>query len=146
MGLTSKDLARFSQDAQKQILQKVLQKERKLKNQPCDYIMPDGTTQHFDSKKERDRFAELLLLQKAGKISDLECQAKYVLIPVQRRDDGTVERECSYYADFVYRDGNGNIVVEDVKGYKDTSSATYAKFVIKRKLLLERYGITIHEV
>lgn len=41
---------------------------------------------------------------------------------------------------------DGKTVVEDVKGYRDPSSAAYAKFVIKRKLMLERYGIQIQEV
>ena len=41
---------------------------------------------------------------------------------------------------------DGETVVEDVKGYRDPSSAAYAKFVIKRKLMLERYGIRVKEV
>ena len=41
---------------------------------------------------------------------------------------------------------NGKIVVEDVKGYRDPSSAGYAKFVLKRKLMLYVHGIIIKEV
>lgn len=41
---------------------------------------------------------------------------------------------------------DGRLVVEDVKGYRDPQSAGYAKFVIKRKLMLERYGIKVKEV
>ena len=103
----------------------------------------DGIT--FDSRKEALRYRELMLLQRAGKISRFELQKKYVLIPAQRINGKVVERECSYIADFVYQE-NGKTVVEDVKGYRDPSSAGYAKFVIKRKLMLYKYGIRIREV
>lgn len=119
----------------------------------------DGIT--FDSKKEAARYQELQLLQWSGQIQNLQTQVKYVLIPTQReasfevyksgpnkgrRKPGKVlECECSYIADFVYTQ-DGETVVEDVKGYRDPSSAAYAKFVIKRKLMLERYGIQIKEV
>lgn len=115
----------------------------------------------FDSKKESCRFQELQLLQWSGQIQNLQTQVKYVLIPTQReasfevyksgpnkgrRKPGkVVEHECSYVADFVYTQ-DGETVVEDVKGYRDPSSAAYAKFVIKRKLMLERYGIRVKEV
>lgn len=100
----------------------------------------------FDSKKEYERFVELQWLEKAGRISGLERQRKYELIPKQLGADGKVaERECSYVADFVYLE-DGKIIVEDVKGYRDPSSAGYAKFVIKRKLMRYLYGIEVREV
>ena len=114
----------------------------------------------FDSKKEARRYQELRLLQWSGQIQNLQTQVKYVLIPTQReagfevyksgankgrRKPGKViEHECSYVADFVYIQ-DGETVVEDVKGYRDPASAGYAKFVIKRKLMLERYGIRVKE-
>jgi len=114
----------------------------------------------FDSKKEAKRYQELRLLQWSGQIQNLQTQVKYVLIPTQReagfevyksgpnkgrRKPGKViEHECSYVADFVYIQ-DGETVVEDVKGYRDPASAGYAKFVIKRKLMLERYGIRVKE-
>lgn len=100
----------------------------------CEY---DG--QVFDSKKELKRFQELKLLEKAGEINDLRRQVKYVLIPSQRRDGKVVERECSYWADFVYEE-NGQTVVEDVKGF---STADYK---IKRKMMLLFHNIQIREV
>ena len=99
----------------------------------------------FDSRKEAQRYAELRLLEKAGVISELRTQVKYTLIPSQKRSDGKTERECYYLADFVYRQ-NGATVVEDVKGYRDPASAAYAKYTIKRKLMLERYGIEVREI
>ena len=101
----------------------------------------------FDSKKEANRYAELNLLRRAGVIQDLQLQKKFLLIPKQIINGKVAERECSYIADFVYTDvKSGKTIVEDVKGYRDPSSAAYAKFVIKRKLMLWKYDIRIKEV
>ena len=115
----------------------------------------DGV-QH-DSKKEARRWCELKLLQKAGKISELQRQVEFELIPAQyetyeryskkgeKLADGmrTVERKCCYIADFVYTE-NGQRVVEDTKGYKRGSA--YAIFAIKRKLMLYVHHVRIREV
>ncbi len=120
---------------------------------------PDG--QEFDSKAEYTRWCELKLLERAGKISGLQRQVKYELLPavyetIPRVSTKTgkelkpkqklVEAAVSYIADFVYTDEHGETVVEDVKGYRDPSSAGYAKFVIKRKLMLYFHSIKIREV
>lgn len=109
----------------------------------CDGIV-------FDSKKEAKRYRELALLERSGKIKDLQMQVKYELIPSQRDIYGRViERAVIYIADFVYTDISTpvhRLIVEDVKGYRKTNSAAYAKFVIKRKLMLYRYGLRIEEV
>lgn len=123
-----------------------MRQTRKYKNTKVEHVLPDGTVLTFDSKKELARYCELALLQKAGRISGLAMQQKYELIPAIRRPDGKLERACTYVADFVYTDEDGETVVEDVKGYRDPASAAYAKFVIKRKLMLQRYGICIKEV
>lgn len=106
----------------------------------------------FDSKKEAKRFAELSLLETAGTISDLQRQVKYVLIPAQREPDTVgarggikkgkvIEKECSYIADFVYKDLTLNeTVVEDTKGFKTRD------YIIKRKLMLSVHGIRIKEI
>ena len=107
----------------------------------------------FDSRKEARRYQELLLLQRAGTIRNLQRQVKYVLIPAQydtyarlgkkgqRLKDGKVllERECAYIADFVYEE-NGKTVVEDTKGVKTKD------YTIKRKLMLYVHKIKIREV
>lgn len=99
----------------------------------------------FDSRREAGRYLDLCVLEKAGKIKNLRRQVKYVLIPSQRKSDGKIERETSYYADFVYFDcEKQKEVVEDVKGMK--MGAAYNVFVIKRKLMLERFGIEVLEV
>ena len=108
----------------------------------------DGIT--FDSKREAKRYQELLLLEKAGAIQDLQRQVKFVLIPAQREPDTigkrggihrgkTIEKECSYYADFVYQEA-GETVVEDTKGMRTTD------YIIKRKLMLYTHGIRIKEI
>ena len=116
-------------------------------------VLPDGTV--FDSEKEYKRWCELRLLEKAGEIQNLQRQVPFVLIPTQNEEVvrfskktgkqlkskmKTAEQACVYYADFTYLE-NGKLVVEDVK-----SEATRTDlYKIKRKLLLERYGIKIKE-
>lgn len=93
----------------------------------------------FDSKKEYIRYRELVLLQKAGQVTDLKRQVKFELIPSQRVDGKVLERACTYVADFVYTE-NGKTVVEDTKGFKTKD------YIIKRKLMLWVHGIRIMEV
>ena len=88
----------------------------------------------FDSKAEFIRWCELRILERAGKISDLQRQVKYELIPKQKG-----ERACTYLADFVYKDSDGNTVVEDTKGVKTDA------YRIKKKLMLFVHGIRIKE-
>lgn len=97
----------------------------------------------FDSRKEASRYVYLKQQEKAGLISDLELQKKFVLIPKQTDGKKTVERECAYYADFVYIK-DGETIVEDVKGYRNGQA--YALFTIKRKLMLYVHGIRVKEV
>jgi hypothetical protein len=97
----------------------------------------------YASKKEAQRAAELQLLERAGAISELKEQQKWLLLPAQRDANGELlERECSYYADFTYRDANGELVVEDVKS-EPTKTPEYR---IKRKLMLWVHGVRIREV
>ena len=88
-------------------------------------IIVDGIT--FDSKKEARRYQELKALEKAGVIYGLRTQVKYLLIPAQHESTDEVyikgknkgkpkkgkllERECAYYADFVYSKKSGELVV-----------------------------------
>ena len=94
----------------------------------------------FDSKKERRRYNELLLLQRAGKIHGLNRQVRFPLIPA---GDGEYrhERPAFYTADFTYWE-NGKFVVEDVKSSATREDAAY---ILRRKLMLERYGYSIRE-
>lgn len=107
------------------------EKKRKYRNEKVQY---DGRT--FDSKWEMERYCELKLLEKAGRIKDLKCQQRFVLI-----EKSTEHRETAYVADFTYYE-NGKLVVEDCKS-KITKTSTYK---IKKKLMFERYGIKIREI
>lgn len=100
-------------------------------------ITRDGMT--FDSLKEYRRYCELSLLERAGKVTDLQRQVKFELIPSQRIGGKVVEKACTYVADFVYTE-NGRKVVEDTKGFKTKD------YIIKRKLMLWVHGIKIKEI
>lgn len=93
----------------------------------------------FDSAKEARRYGELVLLQRAKVISDLQRQVKFELIPAQKVNGKMVERACTYVADFVYVE-NGEKVVEDTKGFSTKD------YIIKRKLMLYVHGIRIREM
>ena len=104
----------------------------------------------FDSQKEANRYCELKLLEKAHKISGLELQKEFVLIPAYyevtygargKPKKKCVERACTYRADFTYYDIDDDMwVVEDTKGVKTK------EYIIKRKLMLNKYGIRIKEI
>lgn len=97
----------------------------------------------FDSEKEAMRYIALSELEQKGIIRNLQLQKKYELIPTQRDENGKViERACYYYADFVYDRCDGVEIVEDVKS-KITKTPLY---IVKRKLMLYRYGIQVQEV
>ena len=114
-------------------------------------VTVDGMT--FDSRKEYIRWCELVLLQRAGQITDLQRQVKFELIPTQyeykprygklgrclKDSKHRVENAVNYVADFVYQK-DGQTVVEDTKGFKTKD------YIIKRKLMLHVHGIKILEV
>lgn len=90
----------------------------------------------FHSKHEAQRYSELVLLQKAGEIENLQLQVTY------RLDVGG-HHICKYIADFVYDDKNGRQVVEDTKSYATAKDPVYR---LKKKLMKACHGIEIHEV
>lgn len=113
--------------------------------------MPKIETPHgkFDSKDEYTRYLELLALEGAGEISDLQTQVKYELVP---KTD--MFRAMTYTVDFQYIE-NGKLIVEDVKGYTHRTgkgkagkwrSYQYRIFIDKRKIMYWRYGIWVHDV
>ena len=113
-----------------------IRQQSKYKNSKTTY---NGEV--FDSLKELRRYKELLALQGAGKIKDLDRQVKYALIPSQKDANGkTIERPINYYADFVYTDTATNKrIVEDVKGVRTDA------YILKRKIMLAWFGIQIKE-
>ena len=105
---------------------------------------PDGAI--HDSRKEAVRWMQLRALEREGKITRLQRQVTFVLLPTQReqttevykrgekkgqlKEGKVLEHSVSYVADFVYIDADGNKVVEDTKGFRTKD------YVIKRKLML----------
>ena len=98
---------------------------------------------NFDSIHERDRYIALFNMRACGEISNLRTQVRFQLTPPQYENGKLVEQPCYYVADFVYCDRYGKTVVEDAKSEITRKNQTY---IIKRKLMLERYGIRIVEV
>lgn len=92
----------------------------------------------FASKKECERYIELLDMQKKGKIENLKLQEEFILIPENKFFKAVI-----YIADFVYEDGDG-LIVEDVKGLK--KGAAYSLFKIKQKLFYQKYHVVIREI
>lgn len=95
----------------------------------------------FDSKAEALRWQELRMLEHAGHIADLQRQVPFVLIKGGRWRNGKAYPKTVYKADFVYTDlHTGEKVVEDVKGF------ITPEYKLKKKLMMDKYGIEIKEV
>ena len=85
----------------------------------------------FDSAKEAQRYRELKLLEKAGEISNLELQPRF-LLQESFKKNGKTYRKIEYVADFKYIE-KGKTKVEDVKGLQTDV------FKIKHKLFEKKY-------
>ena len=95
----------------------------------------------FDSQKEARRYDELMVMLRAGIISDLRLQPQFTLQESYVTETGERIRAVRYTADFSYRFG-GKLVVEDVK-----SMATRTKeYLRNKKFMRSKYGIDIQEV
>ena len=99
----------------------------------------------FDSRKEAARYDELMLRLRAGQIRDLRLQVQFTLKESYVTPEGERIRAIRYVADFAYLANMGGAwvyVVEDVKS-KATKTAVYR---MKKKLMHEKFGITVQEV
>lgn len=93
----------------------------------------------FDSKKEARRYQFLVLMQRAGQITNLQRQVKYELIPAQYIGGKCVERAVTYTSDFEYDKPSGEHIVEDCKGFRTDV------YKLKKKHMLYKFGIRILE-
>ena len=84
----------------------------------------------YDSKWEAERAYQLDMLERAGKISNLERQVRFILQDGYVNNQGKKIRPISYFADFVYVDSKGRKVVEDTK----SPATRTAEYRIKKKL------------
>jgi hypothetical protein len=85
----------------------------------------------FDSQAEANRYCELKLLERAGRIKDLKLQPKFPILPGYDKN-GKKIRPIYYIGDFAYIE-NGNKVVEDVKGMETK------EFKLKKKMFEYQY-------
>ena len=142
MALKAEDLARLSPAAQRQIYQKTLAEQRKRATKKKFNNVPTKRNGiKFDSKKEALRYDQLMVMLRAGEISDLKLQPQYTLQESYVTPEGERVRAIRYVADFSYWQ-KGEFVVEDVKS-KATATAQYK---LKKKLMQERFGISVKEV
>lgn len=107
-------------------------------------VLPNGETRMFDSKREAERYDQLVQLLNDGKIRKLKLQPEFTLQNAFT-DPLTNERvrAITYRADFSYEEPCGayswRLVIEDAKGIRTK------EYVLKRKMMLER-GYQITEV
>ena len=123
----------------------------KYHNKPTERVTASGAVLHFDSQKEARRYDELSALERAGEIRELRMQVDFTLQEAYTDGEGRRVRAIRYRADFTYVQVKETIgeytfrdqlVVEDVK-----SRATRTKeYIMKRKLMKERFNIDIQEV
>ena len=93
---------------------------------------------YLPRKGEAKRWGELLWLQQAGEISELERQVDIVLMGANGPLLTPTGKPMVYKADFVYTEDAGR-VIEDVKGFP---SPVYTM----KKAILAAQGVTIKEV
>lgn len=98
----------------------------------------DGYT--FDSIREKNYYIKLKLLEKAGKIKELELQKEYELQPSFKLNNKT-SRKITYRADFTYKTAEDDkLHVIDVKGFRTDV------YRLKKKLFEYKYRIEIEEI
>ena len=108
---------------------------RKYHNKKVEY---GGYT--FDSIREKNYYIKLKLLEKAGKIKELELQKEYELQPSFKLNNKT-SRKITYRADFTYKTTEDDkLHVVDVKGYRTDV------YRLKKKLLEYKSRIEIDKI
>lgn len=142
------DISQLGKDAQAQVMAKMAVQEVKKRSKYGNRkVVRDGIK--FDSEREADRFGELKVLRAMGKIRDLRLQANFTLVEGYTTIEGKRIKPMVYRADFTYErttepDCNGTVhwlrEVEDAKGAKTKD------YLLKKKLMQDKYGITIREV
>lgn len=103
----------------------------------------------FDSKREAARYAELILLLRAGKIRNLKLQPQFTLQESFKTPQGERVRAVVYIADFSYEratepDASGTVhwipVVEDTKGVRTQA------YKLKKRLMQGKFGVEVQEI
>lgn len=146
------EIARLSPAAQRQILEKLgreqaraaMDKAGKYHNRKCTITLPESGKQiTFDSEKEARRFGELRMRLRFNDIRDLRLQVNFTLQEGFTTAGGERVRPIVYRADFTYQErtpSGWRTIVEDVKGVRTK------EYSMKRKMMLEKFGVDIREV
>ena len=95
-------------------------------------------SEKYRSKREMRRHQDLLLLQRAGEISDLKREVPFVLAAAVRYSGKRATPALRYLADFTYM-RSGQFCVEDSKGVRTEG------FRIKKHLMMYAHGIEVIE-
>ncbi len=142
------DISQLGKDAQAQVMAKMAVQEVKKRSKYGNRkVVRDGIK--FDSEREAARFTELKALRAMGRIRDLRLQVNFTLVEGYKTIEGKRIKPMVYRADFTYEratepDRNGTVYwlreVEDAKGAKTKD------YLLKKKLMQDKYGITIREV
>lgn len=81
----------------------------------------------FASIKESRRYQQLQVMERAGLISGLELQPRFLLQVAFTDSFGQTHRAIQFTADFRYfRESDRCVVIEDVKGGKATQDAAFS--------------------
>ena len=147
------EIARLSPAAQRQILEKLGREQAraamdkptgKYHNRKFTVTLPEnGKSITFDSEKEARRFGELRMRLQFNDIWDLRLQVNFTLQEGFTTAEGDRVRPIVYKADFTYQErttSGWRTVVEDVKGVRTK------EYSMKRKMMLEKFGVDIREV
>ena len=148
-----REITRLSPTAQRQILEKLGREQAraamgkpagKYHNRKYTVTLPEnGKSITFDSEKEARRFGELRMRRQFGDVRDLRLQVNFTLQEGFTTAAGERVRPIVYRADFTYQErtpSGWRTVVEDVKG------ARTKEYAMKRKMMLEKFGVDIREV
>lgn len=147
--ISTDELMRFGPAARKQIMEKIQRnvQHRKPNKYHNQHESVGGIK--FHSKKEARRYRQLMVMLKAGEISDLRLQPQFTLQESYVTPQGGRVRAVKYVADFSYQrpvregaDTRWEAVVEDVKS-RATKTAQYE---VKRKWFRAKYGFDVTEV
>jgi predicted nuclease of restriction endonuclease-like RecB superfamily len=102
-------------------------------------IAVDG--HNFASVKESKRYVELRNMKADGLISNLELQPRFSWKTIYEANGRSMENNRYHYrADFRYLDGDGKVIVEDVKGWRTK------EYLRKKKIVECLYDLQIVEI
>lgn len=106
--------------------------------EPCPRCATVGSRVYMKSAAELKRGAELIIMQKAGQISNLRFQPPYDLVV-------NAEKICRYVGDFEYRI-DGKVIVEDVKPPRFMDGEAEIKIALFNALFRARgMTVTLHK-